>query len=265
LYDNHLHTRFSADSFAEPSDVISRAKEIGLTGVVFTDHWDVGYESLNAENIVPAEYAKGELRDYRTAGGDFGVLNGIELGPMPHVLDRVRRAMSGVRFDFVLLSAHYVDDVPQSHIDTFFRKYPKAEAYSRYLSTLKNLVELYGDYDALGHFDYVSRYAPYPDPLMRYRECADDFDALFSVLIRQNKALEINTATYRKLGARFPFDREILRRYRELGGELICLGSDAHRARDTGTEFFVFRDILLDCGFSSVVHYEDRAPVFEKL
>jgi histidinol-phosphatase (PHP family) len=274
LFDNHVHTRFSADSAAEPRDAIGAARAAGLSGIVFTDHWDIGYKSFNAGNMEPRQYSRGEIRDYRTSGGGFSVFVGIELGPTPAVRGEVDAAMAGAGFDFVLLSAHYAATgagtpsetlYPQCEYGALFERLPKPEAHAAYLETLISLVDAYGDFDALGHFDYVSRYSPYEDPLMRYRDCAGQFDALFGRLIARGKALEINTATYRRLGRRFPLDKDIVRRYAELGGELLCLGSDAHRAQDVGCLFGEFRDVLLSCGVRALAHFEQRKPVVEKL
>jgi histidinol phosphatase-like PHP family hydrolase len=309
-----VHTRHSPDCATEPSDAIAAARAAGLSGIVFTDHWDIGYESFNAGRFPPAEYARGELRNYRSAGGAFSVLIGIELGPTPAVRGEAERAMAGASFDYVMLSAHYAaaggagvtggaglpgaagagapdsaaggaegagaagaagagpagsaagDMIyPQCEYGRLFEKYSKSEAYAAYLRTLISLVDAYDCFDALGHFDYISRYSPYADPIMRYRDFAGLFDALFGRLVSRGKALEINTATYRRLGGAPSFDADIVRRYAELGGELLCLGSDAHRARDVGGQFGEFRDALRACGVKALAHFEERKPIMTKL
>jgi histidinol phosphatase-like PHP family hydrolase len=317
---------------------------------VFTDHWDIGYESFNAGCFPPAEYARGELRNFRSSGGAFSVLIGIELGPTPAVRGEVDRAMDGADFDYVMLSAHYAaagerdcaapqavagagatraagamaaagagatagagaegaaaadgaraageagpgcaggpaDSAapagetaaargaagegpargkiyPQCEYGRLFDKYSKAEAYSAYLRTLISLVDAYDGFDALGHFDYISRYSRYNDPIMRYSDFAGLFDALFGRLVSRGKGLEINTATYRRRGGAAAFDTDIARRYAELGGELLCLGSDAHRAADVGGQFGEFRDMLRSCGVKALAHFEERRPVMERL
>ena len=264
LFDNHVHTTYSADSAAKPGDIIAGAKAEGLSGICFTDHWDVGYDSVNRENIVPYEYSRCDLRGLRREGG-FSVYCGIEIAPMDHVLDRVREEMADAEFDFVMLSAHYVEDVPQMRYDGFFQGKAKKDAYDRYLSTLISIMGKYYDFDALGHFDYITRYSPYDDPLMRYGEQAEKLDELFSVLIRLGKALEINTGKHNERISGIPLDRRVLERYRELGGELVMLGSDAHRAADVGFKFGDYRPLLIECGFPYAVHYVSRKPVFTKL
>lgn len=264
MFDIHLHTTYSFDSDARPRELIDSAKRAGLGGICFTDHWDVGYDSINEEKIVPGEYAECDLRDLRSDSG-FLVYCGIELSPMDSVLDRVKKEMPGERFDCVILAAHYVEKVPQVRYDGFFANRPKKDAYGRYLSTLISLMKQYGDYDVLGHYDYISRYSPYPDPLMRYADHEDEFDELFAMLIKSGKALEINTGKLRRTGRELPTDKRVLLRYRSLGGELACIGSDAHSAGGAGYMFREYREMLLECGFTSLVHYVNREPVFEKI
>ena len=268
MIDNHVHTTYSVDSTAKPLELIEKAKDVGLSGICFTDHWDVGYDSINEEKIIPYEYSRCDLQKLRHEGdfeGDFKVFCGIEIAPMAHVADRVKSEMSDTDFDFILLSAHYVDDVPQVRYDSYFIDRNKKDVYDRYLATLISLIGWYDDYDALGHFDYISRYSPYPDPLMCYDDHKDLFDELFVELIKKNKALEINTGKHRIRKGHLPIDIRIMQKYRELGGELICLGSDAHASYGVGYLFYEFREILYECGFKSLVHYNKRKPVFTKI
>jgi len=265
MNDIHLHTIYSVDSSARPGDLIAKSKDTGLSGICFTDHWDVGYEGFNTERIIPREYAKCELRGLRSESG-FKVFCGIEVSPMPAVLDRVREEMADTAFDFVMLSAHFVGDVPQCRFNGFYSGRTKKEAYGRYLSTLIDLIKQYGgDFDALGHYDYISRYSPYPDQLMRYADHEDEFDELLTLLISGNKALEVNTGKRTLRNNELPLDKKVLARYRELGGDLICLGSDAHRASDAGYLFNEYAELIRGCGYKYAVYYCDRKPVYEKL
>ena len=51
---------------------------------------------------------------------------------------------------------------------------------------------------------------------------------------------------------------EIVKRYRELGGEIITIGSDAHTAVNVGGHFDAARDILLSSGFKYYTVFTDR-------
>ena len=58
---------------------------------------------------------------------------------------------------------------------------------------------------------------------------------------------------------------EILKRYRQLGGEIITLGSDAHRPQHVGLGIREGRQLLQACGFSYVCTFEKMQPIFHKL
>ena len=107
-----------------------------------------------------------------------------------------------------------------------------------------------GDFDIVGHYDYVARYAPYPQASIFYRDFSDIFDAMFKYLAQEGKALEINTKTYKDYHGRTPeMDIAVLRRFRELGGEAVSLGSDSHDAQRTGDNFLHFADVVRSAGF----------------
>jgi histidinol-phosphatase (PHP family) len=127
---------------------------------------------------------------------------------------------------------------------------------------LKNL-SMTDDYDTAAHLDFVERYYPaenVEEKLLKYEDFADVIDEILLTLIRKDKALEINTAGIRYgLGVPHPSQR-ILLRYKELGGKLITIGSDAHRATDIAADFETVAKYLLDAGFKEYCVFENRKP-----
>ena len=86
-------------------------------------------------------------------------------------------------------------------------------------------------------------------------------DQIFRALIDAGKALEVNTSGYRqKIGRPLP-DLPLVRRYRELGGELVTLGSDAHSTQDLGKGIEEGMEMLQEAGFRYVALYEQRKPI----
>ena len=117
-------------------------------------------------------------------------------------------------------------------------------------------------FDSLGHLDYVVRYGPTRNREYDYRDYRDIIDEILKILIRNDKALECNTGGFHYgLGQPNPCE-DILRRYRELGGELLTLGSDAHDPSRLGYDFDRARELLRSCGFSSYTVYHQRKPEF---
>jgi histidinol-phosphatase (PHP family) len=114
----------------------------------------------------------------------------------------------------------------------------------------------------MGHYDYIVRYAPYQQTSLRYRDFSDILDEMFTYLIHEGKALELNTKSYQDFKGRLiNLDVDILKRYRELGGEIISLGSDSHDPSRVGHDFKRFAELIKSLGFRWSAHYEKRKLV----
>ena len=86
----------------------------------------------------------------------------------------------------------------------------------------------------------------------------DLIDELFRTIIQKNLALEVNSSGLRqKLGRPMP-DEPLLRRYYELGGRKLTLGSDAHRAADLAAGIPECREMLRGLGFTETVLFRGR-------
>ena len=108
-------------------------------------------------------------------------------------------------------------------------------------------------------YDYIARYAPYPQASILYRDFSDIFDEMFRYLIQEGKALEINTKSYQNYrGRQASLDLTVLKRDREMGGEIISFGSDSHDAHVVGTDFEKYAAIAKSAGFRWAAHYEKR-------
>lgn len=264
MFDNHLHSDFSADSNMSPESACERAISLGLGGIAFTDHLDFdypGYETF--ENIDFDKYAivmQGMKDKYKSK---LKVLKGIEIGIQPHVMEETLEVVKSNFFDYVLASVHIIEGA-----DPYDRVYYKGktmhEAYDPYLQKILYAVKEFPDYDNLGHFEYIIRYADYDDRSLRYINYSDIFDEILKVLISKGKGFEINTGSFREKPGivTAEFDINILKRYKELGGEIISLGSDAHSLEYVGYKLDYYKEILISTGFSYVVYFENRKPVY---
>lgn len=93
--------------------------------------------------------------------------------------------------------------------------------------------------------------------MTRYSEIIDE---ILITLIRSGKSLEINTAGLRQpIGVTSP-DESIVRRYKQLGGEMITVGSDAHFAEHLGAGIEQGYELALRCGFDKIALYQNRTP-----
>lgn len=275
LFDNHNHSEFSFDgkrTSVEKSTLA--AADAGLGGVAFTDHCDFFVPAMKAEyeQLVPetfdvnaqqAEIDRVQALIDRRIGGErkFRILKGIEIGMHEDCHGEIRRTLGENSFDQVIASVHYLDG-----IDPFYGGYYEGkdwkEAYGHYLETIWKEMTWLKDFDIMGHFDYVVRYAPYSSTSLLYRDFSDILDEMFRYLIQEGKALEINTKSYQEYNGRLvTIDTEVLKRYRKLGGEIVSFGSDSHDAHRIGHAIMEHALLLKSLGFRWSAHYESRRLV----
>ena len=261
--DTHTHTAFSADCKTNPEDNVRSAIAAGLSSLTFTEHYDFDApDELHSFDFDVDAYfdTVNSLRE--KYAGQIRLFAGIEIGQQPHqyVAEATALKMAGRDFDHVIGSTHFIDRL-DPYYGGFYKEKTKKQAYDRLLGELLANFKYGYDFDTLGHFDYVTRYGPYEDKTMYYRDHSDLLDELFKYLIREDKALEINT----KSGTRVEPDPAILKRYRELGGFLITMGSDAHKPELVGLAFDRFTEYAKSFGFRYCFHYEKRVPVAEPI
>lgn len=273
LFDNHNHSDFSFDGKRTSVEKSVRAAvEAGLGGMAFTDHCDFFVPAMKAEfeDLVPetfdvkaqqAEIDRVQRMLESEEHRQFRILKGIELGMHEDCHGQIRGILSEHSFDQIIASVHYLDGT-----DPFYGGYYEdkewKEAYGHYLETIWKEMTWLKDFDIMGHFDYVVRYAPYDRTSLMYRDFSDILDEMFRFLIQEGKALEINTKSYRNYKGRdITLDRNILDRYKELGGEIISLGSDSHIPEQPGTSFKEYALLLKSLGFRWTAHYESRKLV----
>ena len=275
-FDTHNHCQFSFDGGKTTVEKSAAAAiERGLGGVCFTDHYDFYVPEMKQEHEnrvreefdVPAQQAEIDRVNELIAAGAFGkkaakkfrLFKGVEIGLYETCREQIRRFFQEHSFDEVVASVHYLDDT-----DPYWGSYYKGknwkEAYGHYLETLlKEMKWLNKDFDIMGHFDYIARYAPYPKESVLYRDFPGLFDEILRFLAENGKGFEINTKTYQAYGLRTPeLDRNILLRFMELGGEVITLGSDSHESAHIGNKFEYFAQYVKSVGFRRLGHYENR-------
>lgn len=268
FFDNHNHSQFSFDGRKTTVELsASRAKANGLGGMCFTDHCDfyvppmkAAYENL-VEEVFDVEAQQMEIDRVNSIIGGFRIFKGIELGLQSRCREQLRAHLAKHSFDQIIASVHYLEET-----DPFYGSYYEGKdwktAYGNYLETLYTEMRWLEDFDIMGHFDYVARYASYPQTSILYKDFSDIIEAILTYLAHNGKALEINTKTYKDYKGRIPeLDTDILLRFRELGGEFISLGSDSHDPARVGKDFGKFALIVKNAGFKYLTHFEGRKPV----
>lgn len=259
--DFHTHSTFSTDGTDRLCDMVRAASEKGLEAICLTEHHDFDYP--DGEFLLDADAYKAELfRVKEELSGKIEVFFGVELGLMKHLGERLHAFLDGKGFDFVIGSSHLVDGKDPYYPD-YFEKFGGKNGILRYFESIVENIGAFSDFDVYGHIDYVVRYSPEKcyNPL-DFREILDE---ILRKVIALGKGIEINTAPLRKGLSHANPHPFILKRYRELGGEIITVGSDAHNTEDIAADFDIAEKTLLDAGFKYYAVFRERKPIFKRL
>ncbi|MBR1692618.1 MAG: histidinol-phosphatase HisJ family protein [Lachnospiraceae bacterium] len=267
--DYHLHSSFSGDSEEPMEESIKRGIQLGLTHMCFTEHMDLDFpegEDVTAETFLlnTDSYLFDLVKFREKYEGKIRLLFGVELGLQPHLKRELASYVKAWDFDFIIGSSH-VCNRRDPYYASFYEGRSEEEAYREYFASILDNIKAFSDFDVYGHLDYVVRYGPSKDRNYTYDKYKDILDAVLQLLIDKGKGIEINTSGLRS-GLKEPNPcTGILKRYRQLGGEIITVGSDAHRREDIAFCFDEAREILLACGFKYYTIFEKRYPEFKKL
>ena len=272
--DNHLHTFFSTDSDARIEEIIDVAAKKGLRSLCFTDHMDYDFPGkTNKPEFVFDPYVYTEtLQRQKEAHPDMDIRTGVELGLKKEVLKKGKELTRTFPFDFVIGSTHLVDNI-DPYEEKYWETFGETGGISRYYEVTLENINLDFDYDVYGHIDYVLRYCPTVKKAIKEQQSCEAFltkalsnhaeklrEILLS-LIKDGKGIEINTSGF-KYGLGHPNPHEtLISYYRELGGTVISVGSDAHKACHVGYDFEKIPAILKTTGFSYYTEFHKRNPV----
>ena len=268
--DQHTHSNFSTDSGATPESMVQGAIEKGLTQLTLTDHMDLDYPGTTKEeplfefNTTDYFATLTPLKEKYSDSLYLGI--GIELGLRPGREDlnkQMNTLLADYPFDFVLGSVHLLDN-DDPYYESYWQGRTAKDILTKYFNDMLTSLTEYDNFDSLGHLDYLIRYIPpfCGEKDYLFKEYQEAIDEIFSLLINKNKALEINTAGLIKGLPCFHPKLEVLKRYLELGGELLTIGSDGHSPDKIGTEFAKTEELLKSCGVKGYYVYKNRKPEF---
>lgn len=265
LWDTHMHTSFSGDSDAAPESMIGRAIRLGLPGICITDHLDYDYPDEPDLFLLDLEkYADSVKNLQEQYIEQIPVRFGIELGLQPHLAKTHHNLFTQYDFDFVIGSSHVVHGT-DPYYPAYYEGRTETAAYQEYFDSILENIAAFDEFDVYGHLDYVVRYGPNKNTDYSYEKYRDIIDEILKALIRKGKGIEVNTSGF-KYGLGHPNPTEdILKRYRDLGGEIITIGSDGHKPEHIAYAFEKVPEILKNCGFNYYTVFKKREPEFVKL
>lgn len=264
LTDSHIHTSFSDDSDAAPEAQIRSAIQKDLRHICITDHEDIDYNPKDSFLLDLSSYTckLEELRNQYRSQIQLGI--GVEIGLQPHLIKDIPEFAASYPFDFIIGSSHMVE-----HMDPYYPEFWEGRSEHEsilkyYEQTLAN-IQTFDCFDVYGHIDYIIRYRPDKSAAYNYKDYGDILDAILKELIKRGKGIECNTAGY-KYGLPHPNPEEdLIRRYFELGGEILTIGSDAHAPEHIAYGFQKLTELLRYCGAGYYTVFQDRKPIFYAL
>ena len=256
IFDTHVHTTASPDGEMTPEEVIQVMEQKGL-GCIFTEHTDHTPEGepffCVDFGVYPGEYVK-----YRSDK----VLLGLELNLLTECVDVNQKLSETPHLDFCIGSVHFTNDFDMGYFtertEEMFRVYGE-EFYAHHLAFALKVVEASDFFDSFGHIDYISRYSTLPERNVLYSRFAGYYDALMLAIIGKGKVMELST---RRLDERSAVANlmDVYRRYKELGGRYVTLGSDAHRVSALGYEFDTALKMINEIGLKPV-YFKERKMI----
>ena len=231
--DYHTHSRLSPDSDAPLLDMAEAAARAGLSELCITDHYDL-VEMDGTPRTQPLDWPAAvaqweEVR--RRMAGRLILKLGVEFGSPTYDHTAARRTLDQSLLDFVIGSLHNYS--PEAGgADFYLGDYTSPEicyaALDDYFAHMARLAPL-PFYDSLGHIIYPLRYMCMRDgqsvSLDRYMDAIRE---ILKTVVETGHGIEVNTYNGRTVSDWRP----ILDLYREVGGEILTVGSDAHAPRN---------------------------------
>lgn len=263
IADSHMHTNFSSDSEAPMELMTERAIGLGMESICFTDHYDKDYGTDEFQLDTEAYFKKIKLMQDKYAD-KIEIRAGVELGLQVHLKEWMERYVTQYPFDFIIGSMHLLDGKDPYYKEYFSEKNEKELLREYFQATSVNLDSFHA-FQSLGHLDYLVRYLGPEAAGYTYPEFAEEVDEVLHKLITYEIALEINTGGYRSARSCPNPGKDVLKRYRDLGGELITIGADGHTPEQVGYKFDNIRGLLKDCGFRYYSIYRQKKPHFMEI
>lgn len=261
MFDFHMHSTVSFDGRDTAVNMAAAAAKAGLREICFTDHMDYDPLGLMGDMAFDTR-AYSDAYDSLEVPG-MTIRRGMEFGLLPDNREQLTKDLQRRNFDFVIGSVHFARD-----LDVYFAPYWEGrtvfEAEREYLETTLRCVQAHDDFDVLGHLTYLSKAKGHPAPrAIPYGEHREVVDEILKTLVSKGKGMELNTSGMDRCGEFLP-GMEYFRRFRELGGEIVTVGSDAHHSDRVGQYTFEACKCLAEL-FGHVCTFAQRECVFHKL
>lgn len=260
MHDYHMHSHWCRHASGRLEEYARAASAAGIDEICFTPHIPMpGYRphlfgGRMRMELPEFEGYREELERARAACPSVTILSGIEADYVRGWERYVEDFVAENRFDFVLMSVHFVADWPE---DCWVFDLPPGRTmdriYADYFAAMKEGIAT-GLYDSVAHLDLVKQ-----PGLPVQGACADQVEEVLEMCKAAGMSVEVNTSGLRKPIAEYYPAPSIAELAADRGVQLTP-GSDAHAPDHVGLGF----DTVFAPGsrFAPLlVRYRGRTPI----
>lgn len=258
MYDFHIHSDFSMDCKYLMEEMVKASIDKNMKSVCFTDHidYEVGKDKIDIDFRTQDYFRKVKKVKYKHLK-DIDVFAGVEIGMQPYLANRYNKLINNNPFDFVIMSIHAIDGT-DIYFDNFTYGKSPIDAIIEYYEYMYQCLLSFENFDIIGHIDYIDRYFENSSMVPDFSEYSFIVEDILKLIIEKGKGIELNTA-----GKRYGLDYyhpkiDILQLYKNLGGEIITIGSDAHSPEHIGYDYKLAEKLLKEIGFKYIYIFKER-------
>lgn len=259
LIDMHTHSDHSFDGHHSCTLLCEHAVEKNIDGIAITDHCEIDSKDFDFR-----AFCSNQIVDTRRAKkffeGSLLVLQGIEIGQAIYNKELAETVLSKYHYDFVLGSIHNLRNMEDFYYLNF-DNYDVYDLLDKYFDTVLELCN-WNKFDSLAHLTYPLRYiTARTDVKVDLNKFSDKIEIILKTLVQNGKALEINTSGLFQEIHDFLPNKQIVKLFKDLGGEFITVGSDSHYCDKIGAGIENGFKLAKDCGFDNITIYQNRTPI----
>lgn len=256
LMDYHHHSNHSYDSKADMKEICKSAIEKGVREICFTEHYSVNPRVPTYGHMEFDSYFKDIEQCRSLFGSELTIKAGIELCEPHERKAEFKAALDSLPLDFIMGSVHNIQSTKLSAVI----KAHGERANELYFQELYKMVSE-ADIDVIAHLDLIKRYTHRDlNEIYDFNKYRESIAKILSKAIERGIGIEINTSGLRTSMRKTMPGKEILSLYKELGGKILTIGSDSHKADDTGSHIAEAYELAKQCGFTEIYTFTRRQP-----
>lgn len=260
-----MHTDNSFDASCTIEEMCRSAIKNHINEIAITDHFEPMPGDENCVSYTQNKYFHEMIAAKLKFDKQLELKLAVEIGQPQYFKKETTEMLSKINYDFVLASVHRViDGTDMDEIE--YGKMAKEEALEMYLQELHNLVDGFDDFDCLGHLDLIKRYScQIYNENISLVDSRKSLESLLKKLIKKGKGIEINTSGLRQTTGETLPSLDVIKIYKELGGKILTIGSDAHNPEDLGKGIHYAYEMAISAGFKYITVFTNRQPEFIKI